>query len=140
MFESRTQKYTTKMFDDGFQGPMLGQQKCPVFEPYAVWLLLTVKSCRLYHSYKSPHMRRKFPLFNVYYFLKIPLTTPPPPPRLKNIFQMHMLCPIPFVSFFPFFNLKILEWVANESKCESHRQVKRIFLRRIISCIVIITL
>lgn len=23
------------MFDDGFQGPMLGQQKCSVFEPYA---------------------------------------------------------------------------------------------------------
>lgn len=23
------------MFDDGFQGPMLGQQKRPVFEPYA---------------------------------------------------------------------------------------------------------
>lgn len=95
------------MFDDGFQGPMLGQQKCPVFEPYARLIITHRKVMQIISLLQSPHMRRKFPLFNVYYFLKIPLT--PPPPRLKNIFQMHMLCPIPFVSFFPFFNLKILE-------------------------------
>lgn len=33
----KNQKYTKKMSDGGFQGLMLGQQKCPqaVFQPYA---------------------------------------------------------------------------------------------------------
>lgn len=30
----KNQKYTKKMSDDGFQGLMLGQQKCPVFGRY----------------------------------------------------------------------------------------------------------